>query len=136
MTAEMGAQHELALAERGGDYLPCVRGLIEEGLQVSAIQYVRAKRHQAALCREMATAFEGNDVLACPATLGPAPALETTGNPAFNSCWSYTGLPTVSFPIGLAPDGLPLSIQLVGRAHDEATLFSAAQWCEQTLERK
>lgn len=134
MTAEMAAQHEQALSERGSDYLPCVRGLIEEGLQVSAIQYVRAKQHQAALCRDMAAAFEGSDVLACPATIGPAPTQETTGNPAFNSCWSYTGLPTVSFPIGLAPDGLPLSIQLVGRAHDEATLFATARWCEGELE--
>lgn len=136
MTAEMGAQHEAALKDRRGDYLPCVRGLIEEGLHVSAIQYVRAKQHHANLCRDMAAAFEGSDVLACPATIGPAPTRETTGDPSFNACWSYTGLPTVSFPIGLSPDGMPLSIQLVGRAHDEATLFAAARWCERGLEQE
>jgi len=81
----------------------------------------------------MAAAFRGADVLACPATIGPAPTLETTGSPAFNSCWSYTGLPVVSFPIGLSSDGLPLAMQLIGRAHDEATLFAVAEWCERQL---
>ena len=54
------------------------------------------------------------DALITPATLGTAPDPSTTGDPAFNSPWSYTGLPTVSFPIGLATDGLPVAIQLVG----------------------
>ena len=39
----------------------------------------------------------------------------TTGDPVFNSPWSFTGLPTASFPIAFSPDGLPLSLQLVGR---------------------
>jgi Asp-tRNA(Asn)/Glu-tRNA(Gln) amidotransferase A subunit family amidase len=67
------------------------------------------------------------------ATTTPAPSAETTGNPAFNSPWSYTGLPTVSVPAGRAADGLPLSIQLIGRAWDEATVFAAAAWCESRL---
>ena len=33
-----------------------------------------------------------------PATVSTAPDPSTTGDPAFNSPWSYTGLPTVSFP--------------------------------------
>jgi aspartyl-tRNA(Asn)/glutamyl-tRNA(Gln) amidotransferase subunit A len=133
MTAELAALHEPLLVAHRRDYLPCVRGLIEEGLQVPATRYARARQHQAALARDMTGAFAGVDVLACPATTGPAPTLETTGNPAFNSCWSYTGHPTVSFPIGLSPDGLPLSLQLVGRAHNEATLFAVAEWCERVL---
>ena len=70
------------------------------------------------------------DVLVCPAAVGPAPAAETTGDPAFNSPWSYTGLPTVSFPMGLSAEGLPLAMQLVGRPYDEPTLFGVGQWCE------
>jgi Asp-tRNA(Asn)/Glu-tRNA(Gln) amidotransferase A subunit family amidase len=60
--------------------------------------------------------------------------LSTTGDPAFNSPWSYTGLPTVSFPIGLAPEGLPLGIQLVARRFDELRLFQAALWCEESID--
>jgi aspartyl-tRNA(Asn)/glutamyl-tRNA(Gln) amidotransferase subunit A len=133
MTVELAALHEPMLLVHRRDYLPCVRGLIEEGLEVPATRYARTKRHQAQLCHDMAAVFRGVDVLACPATSGPAPTRETTGSPAFNSCWSYTGLPVVSFPIGVSPDGLPLAMQLVGRAHDEATLFAVAEWCERQL---
>jgi aspartyl-tRNA(Asn)/glutamyl-tRNA(Gln) amidotransferase subunit A len=73
-------------------------------------------------------------VLLCPATTGPAPGVATTGDPAFNSPWSYTGLPVVSFPVGLSEEGLPLAIQLVGK-NDlyEEKLFQAAAWCENIL---
>lgn len=39
---------------------------------------------------------------------------------------NLAGLPGVSVPIGLAANGLPLGVQLVGRAFDEMTLFKVA----------
>ena len=68
----------------------------------------------------------------CPATTGPAPSADTTGDPAFNSPWSYTGLPTVCIPIGLSPEGLPLALQLVGQ-QGRSHLLEAAAWCEEAL---
>ncbi len=62
---------------------------------------------------------------------GPDPS--TTGDPAFNSPWSYTHLPTVSFPIGLADDGLPVALQLVGPRCMDSGLLRVAQWCEQAI---
>ena len=56
-------------------------------------------------------------------------------NSAFNSPWSYTGLPTVSFPIALSADGLPLAMQLVGPARAEPELFRVAQWSEEVIRR-
>ena len=50
-----------------------------------------------------------------------------TGNPAFNSPWSYTGMPTISIPAGWSSEGLPLAIQLVGAPDEEAKLVAAAQ---------
>ncbi len=60
----------------------------------------------------------GFDALVMPATIGPARASSTTGDPAFNSPWSYTGSPAVSFPIGLSPEGLPLAIPMVALGCD------------------
>jgi Asp-tRNA(Asn)/Glu-tRNA(Gln) amidotransferase A subunit family amidase len=57
----------------------------------------------------------------------------TTGDPAFNSPWSYTGFPVVSFPVMLSADGLPLAIQLVGRLFEEPALFRVAAWCERVV---
>jgi aspartyl-tRNA(Asn)/glutamyl-tRNA(Gln) amidotransferase subunit A len=81
----------------------------------------------------MGRCFGQVTALLCPATTSPAPAADTTGDPAFNSPWSLTGLPVVSFPVGKSPDGLPLSIQLVGGRHAEAELFPVALWCEEKV---
>jgi aspartyl-tRNA(Asn)/glutamyl-tRNA(Gln) amidotransferase subunit A len=40
-------------------------------------------------------------------------------------------MPAIALPSGLAGDGLPLSIQLVGAPFAEARLLAAARWCEQ-----
>ena len=72
-------------------------------------------------------------MLLTPATTGPAPDTTSTGDPAFNSPWSYTGLPTVSLPTGKFIGGLPLALQLVGAHGADAEVLAAAQWCEQGL---
>ncbi len=133
MTREIAKHHRSFFAEHLHEYLPCVRGIIEEGLQVSDDAYATAKMHQRELTPAVVQTMRDVDVLACPAAVGAAPTLETTGDPSFNAPWSYTGQPTVSFPIGLSPEGLPLAVQLVGRPHDEPGLFAAALWCEQRI---
>jgi aspartyl-tRNA(Asn)/glutamyl-tRNA(Gln) amidotransferase subunit A len=134
MSVEAAATHEERFRQHAADYLPKIRGLIEAGWGTSAPDYVRAKQHQHVLSRDMLACFHDADVLLTPATIGPAPDCSTTGDPAFNSPWSFTGLPTVSFPVALAPDGLPLSIQLVGRPFGEHDLFQSALWCEAVQE--
>ncbi len=78
--------------------------------------------------------LDETDVLLTSATTSPAPDVATTGDPAFNSPWSYTGLPTVSIPFAWTPDGLPLAIQLVGNLWTEDHLLACAAWCERALE--
>jgi amidase len=48
----------------------------------------------------------------------------------FTGVWNYTGQPAAAVPAGFTPDGLPLSVQLVGRPNDEATLLSLAAQIE------
>ena len=76
---------------------------------------------------------EDVDVLLTPATTGPAPDATSTGNPAMNAPWSYTGLPTVSFPVALSTSGLPLGIQLAGRLGGDVDLLLTSAFCEQVL---
>ncbi len=129
MATEAAAVHEERIGRHPEEYGPCITKLVNEGLSVRATDYVRAREHQLLTKRTILRTLHGFDALIGPATTDAAPDASTTGNPAFNSPWSYTGLPVVSFPVGLSPDGLPLAVQLVGWPHGEAGLFRAARWC-------
>jgi aspartyl-tRNA(Asn)/glutamyl-tRNA(Gln) amidotransferase subunit A len=133
MAVEAAAFHQERLRRHPDDYDPWIRGLLDEGIRCPAPEYARCKEHQANLRIEMERCFDDVDILLTPATSGPAPDAGSTGDPAFNSPWSYTGLPTISFPVGRSPDGLPLAIQLVGRPWGEGELFPVAVWCEDAL---
>jgi aspartyl-tRNA(Asn)/glutamyl-tRNA(Gln) amidotransferase subunit A len=136
MAAEAAEWHERRLAEQPDAYPPRIRALVEEGLAVRAVDYLRAKAHQETMRRAILACFDGVDALLTPAAAGPAPDPSTTGDPALNAPWSYTGLPTVTFPIGFSADGLPLGIQLAGWPGLEGWLLEASQWCEATIRRE
>lgn len=48
----------------------------------------------------------------------------------FTGPWNYLGTPAAAVPCSFADSGLPLSVQLVGRSNDEATLLSLAAQLE------
>jgi aspartyl-tRNA(Asn)/glutamyl-tRNA(Gln) amidotransferase subunit A len=133
MAAEAAAGHKRLLAEYSAAYPPRIRALVEEGLETSAVAYITARRHQERMKQAILACFDRAALLATPAAIGPAPDPSTTGDPLFNSPWSYTGLPTVSFPIGLSPDGLPLAIQLIGTPFGESALVAVAERCERAI---
>jgi Asp-tRNA(Asn)/Glu-tRNA(Gln) amidotransferase A subunit family amidase len=140
MASEAAAGHERRLAEHRDDYAPRIAELIAEGMAISAAEYVRCREHLERDRWSLGTIqyrdqdYEKVLTLITPATIGPAPDISTTGDPTFNSPWSYAGRPTISLPIGLSPDGLPLAIQLVG-FRTEVRLFRAALWCEAVIRR-
>jgi amidase len=49
---------------------------------------------------------------------------------AYAALWNVAGNPAAAVPAGVADDGLPLSVQLVGRRHDETTLLSLSAQLE------
>ena len=51
-------------------------------------------------------------------------------NDVFTVPVNLAGLPGISVPAGLTADGLPLGLQLIGRAFDEATLLRVARTVE------
>jgi aspartyl-tRNA(Asn)/glutamyl-tRNA(Gln) amidotransferase subunit A len=134
MAVEAAAYHQRRLHRHPEDYLPKIRELIEEGIACPPAEYAQCKERQANLTKEMEICLHSVDALLIPATTSPAPDAATTGDPAFNSPWSYTGLPSVSIPAGWTEDGLPISIQLIGRGNAEAHLLAVAAWCEGTLD--
>lgn len=135
MSYECAQVHRENFQSHADDYLPHIRKLIEEGQATDASQYERALDWQAEWRQRLGNLLAESNVhaLLLPATAGPAPDKSTTGDPLFNSPWSLTGMPSVSYPIGLSSDSLPLAAQLVGQAGQDATVLRAALWCERVL---
>ncbi len=133
MAVEAAAYHQDRLRRHPDDYDPWIRTLLEEGLNCPAPEYARCQVHQKLLRSEMLSCFDGVDALLTPATTDSAPDAGSTGDPAFNAPWSYIGLPTISFPVGRAADGMPLAVQLVAPPWQESILFAVAGWCEDAL---
>jgi aspartyl-tRNA(Asn)/glutamyl-tRNA(Gln) amidotransferase subunit A len=133
MAVECAAYHESRLRRHPEDYPPSIRKLMEEGLACPAPEYARTLTHHHTLVSHMNELMEKVDVLMTPATTGPAPDMATTGDPAFNSPWSYTGLPVVSLPFAWTEDGMPLCIQLTSKRWSEDRLLAYAAWCERAI---
>ncbi len=125
--------HKDRIAQHPDDYQPKIKSLIEEGLGISEADWQTALDFQTS-SREMALKmFAEVDVLVTPASKGAASDKATTGDPVMNSPWSFLGFPTVTFPMALSDEGLPLGVQLIGKPNEELALFRAALWCESVL---
>lgn len=108
------------------------RGLLEEGMSIPAVRYITAMKDRRPE-NLFGHGFPPFDALVTPATVGPAPDPSTTGDPAFNSPWSLLGMPAVSFAVGISADGMPLAVQLIGRAGEDLALLQTALWCESII---
>lgn len=104
----------------------------------AAVDYERALRARRIVQRDFAVAFESVDVIVMPGAPAAAPRLADDlfvidGEEYLYGAlgWSMphanvTGLPAVNVCCGFTSAGLPISMQLVGRPYDEATLLRVA----------
>src|SRR5262245_29924254 len=103
--------------------------------------YGKAQRVRTLLRRDFLEAFERVDVIAAPTTPGvafkfgeKAEPLQMYLNDVFAVPVNLAGLPGVSVPAGFTAGGLPIGLQLIGRAFDEATLLRTAHAYERATE--
>jgi aspartyl-tRNA(Asn)/glutamyl-tRNA(Gln) amidotransferase subunit A len=100
--------------------------------------YVRAQKVRTMIARDFAQAFQRCDAILTPATPGPAFAVgEKTADPiamylndVFTVTANLAGLPAISVPAGLSVDHLPLGLQIIGKAFDEATVLRVGRAIE------
>jgi aspartyl-tRNA(Asn)/glutamyl-tRNA(Gln) amidotransferase subunit A len=107
--------------------------------------YVRAQKIRTLIKRDFETAFaSGIDAILTPATpsaafglgeKGSADPVEMYLNDIFTVTVNMAGLPGIAVPAGISAEGLPLGLQVIGRAFDEETLFSVAYVIEQSAPR-
>ena len=129
MEAEI-ATHYAAEWQQGRDRLsPSLCSQIERGRAVAAVDY----QHALAQISRVNAAFEPlyaeYDVILTPAVAGTAPrGLDSTGDPAFCTLWTFCGMPSLTLPLLRGTNGLPLGVQLVAPRYCDAQLLRAARW--------
>jgi aspartyl-tRNA(Asn)/glutamyl-tRNA(Gln) amidotransferase subunit A len=106
--------------------------------------YLKAQQVRTLIARDFAQAYEKVDLLLTPTAPSAAFGIgEKTSDPlsmylndVFTVTVNLAGLPGISVPAGLSGEGLPLGLQLIGRAFDEETLFRAAYALEEAASFK
>ena len=96
--------------------------------------YLRAQKVRARIAEDFRAAFETVDAILTPTAPSAAFSLgERSGDPVqmyLNDVFTVTanlaGLPGISVPAALDQNGLPLGLQVIGRALDEETVFACA----------
>lgn len=100
--------------------------------------YIKAQKVRRLIRDDFTKAFEKCDAILTPTAPGTAFAIgEKQDDPiqmyledVFTVTLNLAGLPGISVPVGLAANGLPMGLQLIGRAFDEMTVFKAASALE------
>ncbi|WP_116654820.1 amidase [Pelagibacterium sediminicola] len=125
---ELFSLHGSGLREHPELYGANFRGRVLAGGLVPAEDYLRAQRVRTTLAAAVQTVLTEVDLLALPTAepagkLTPVPASSLFTKLAFNAAFSVSGNPALALCNGFAVNGLPFSLQLVGRLFDEATIL-------------
>ena len=135
--SEAAHVHRRWLRERPQDYDFASRRRLLASSLITAASYAKVSRFRALMRRDVMAALEGADVLVSPVQAEPAPKIATStgldskeavlrqffGVRAHRGPFNLAGVPAMAVPCGFTEDGLPLSMQLVGRPFAENTLF-------------
>lgn len=146
--ADAGDLADMYRATRAGGFGSEVKRRIMLGTYVLSAgyydaYYLQAQKVRTLVRRDFLHAFETCDAIATP--VAPTTAFrvgEKTADPLtmylsdiFTIAVNLAGLPSISVPCGFDEQGMPIGLQLIGRAFDEATLLRAAYAYEQTQDQ-
>ena len=136
LAAEAAAFHKRWMIERPQDYGPQVLMRLQNGLAIPAVSYLEAMRWRGPALAAYLAAVAGTDAVIAPVAPMPAATIAESdvGNSLdaeaviqritrFTRPINYLGLPALSLPSGFTRSGLPVGLQLIGRAFDEAMLL-------------
>jgi aspartyl-tRNA(Asn)/glutamyl-tRNA(Gln) amidotransferase subunit A len=136
MMAEAFAIHEADMQNRLPDFAEITSSRFVLGAAITASDYINALRARRELTGAVNAALSRYDMLLTATALCTAPRFDTpvdgmaSASPIQTIPFNVTGHPSMSVPIGLGTDGLPLAVQLAGRPFDEATVFQVGRAIE------
>ena len=131
------AYHQDNLKAHGDLYGADVRTRLETSRGLLSLDHVRARQVRTMIQTGCTKVLEKCDVIVTPTIPTPAPRIKGLDQTAISALTRFTRyfnlarLPAISVPCGFTPDGLPIGIQIVGRALDEETVLRVAHAYEQ-----
>ena len=128
------------LAAEGDQLDPGLKALVDEGVKLSGGEFARAALDRFAYWQQVVALYEDYDLLVTPGTAVPpfpvgldnaAPMPGQEARPLLWTPFTYpfnlTGQPASVIPCGFTDDGLPVSLQVVGRRYDDAGVLRASR---------
>lgn len=131
LVAEAYAVHEPWLRTRFNDYGKFFRDRVALGAFFTAADYMSAIRFRRELQKQLAKVLAEVDLLVLPTAAVPAPRLDEVTSyssfetPNFTMPFNVSGLPALALCNGFSANGLPLSLQIVGRPFEDALVLRA-----------
>ena len=125
---ELYAVHENDLRERPGDFGADFLTKVLPACLLGATEYMQAQRQRRRILLEMTELYGRYDVLVTIGAATPAPQLDaypmgTYWHPNVTTPFNVTGGPALVLGNGFSSDGLPLSLQIIGRPFEDATVL-------------
>lgn len=132
-SAEAVEAHAATYPSQRDEYGPWFQGWLDMGAEVTGAGYAEASKLRAECTGHFRRIFNDIDVLVCPSMSAPPHVVtpELLYGPKetraarfqrFTAPFDYNGAPTLSVPCGMNSEGLPLSIQFIGKHLSEPLL--------------
>jgi Asp-tRNA(Asn)/Glu-tRNA(Gln) amidotransferase A subunit family amidase len=128
---------------------PIARGTLKYRMLLPAAATVQAGRVRTLMRRRLAAIFADIDVIAWPTVPAPAPPLDSPlvelpsgthtadqANVRGGALANLTGIPSISLPVGLSGEGLPIALQLQAAWGGDELLLDAAEALERANGRR
>jgi aspartyl-tRNA(Asn)/glutamyl-tRNA(Gln) amidotransferase subunit A len=128
---------------------PIARGTLKYRMLLPAAATAQADRVRTLMRRRLANLFEEVDVIAWPTIPAPAPPLDSPlvelpsgihtadqANVRGAALANLTGIPSISMPVGLSGEGLPIALQLQAAWGRDELLLDAAEALERANDRR
>ncbi len=137
LLSEAYAIHERWLQERPQDYGALMRERVLTGAFFRAVDYVQATRRRTLLVQQFERCMATVDVAITASSMDPACRIDDAERCEYTYArqarapFNLTGSPAMAVPTGFAATGLPLSMQIIGKPFDEATVYRVARAYEQ-----
>jgi aspartyl-tRNA(Asn)/glutamyl-tRNA(Gln) amidotransferase subunit A len=125
--------HRALFPERADEYGDSVRWKLEKCFAVTDAEVAAAEAARTEYRRRCDALFDGLDLLVTPTVPFVPPPADADEREFRNRGtrltypWNVLGWPAVALPCGVAEDGLPASVQLIGRPGDDALVLGAAE---------